>query len=138
MRNTMTIKDGEALVRILNTMSADELRSAFFEAAQDFCVKTLKGGDCHLKLTGKLKKCYDYLAEQFTYNYMRGKSLATILEDVGRDKFYNTWLVFLEIARCIVEDGGDGGEFSGIGNIINNSGISRKTWLKFFDSLPRR
>ena len=138
MRNTMTIKDGEALVRILNTMSEDELRLNFIEAAQDFYMETLEEKDRDLNLTGKCKKCYDYLAEQFTSNYMEGKSLFTFLEDVGRDKFYNTWLVFLEIARCIVRDGGDGGEFSGIGNIINNSGISRKTWLKFFDSLPRR
>ena len=135
MRNTLTDEDVEGLTRMVKSKSEDELRSAFFEAAQDFCIETLKEGDCDLNLTGKCKKCYDYLAEQFTYNYMKGKSLTTILEDTGRGKFYNNWKGFLCGVKYIVEDGGKfhGSLGRGIEGIVNNSGISRKTWIKFLD-----
>lgn len=118
-----------------NTLTDEELRSAFFEAAQDFCIETLEEKDHHLNLPGKLKKCYDYLAEQFTYNYVKGKSLTTILEDTGSDKFYNTWKGFLCGVKYVVEYDG---EFQGslgrsIEDIVNNSRISRKTWMKFLD-----
>ena len=99
--------DGEKLVKLVKETPKDELRSAFFEAAQDFCIETLEEKDRHLNLPGKLKKCYDYLAEQFTYNYMKGKSLTTILEDTGSDKFYNTWLGFLCEVKYIAEHGGE-------------------------------
>lgn len=115
---------------MVKSKSEDELRSAFFEAAEDFCIETLEEKDRHLNLTGKLKKCYDYLAEQFTYNYMKGKSLDTILVDAGSGKFYNTWKGLLCIVKNIVEGGG---KFRGIEDIINNSGISRKNWMKFLD-----
>ena len=135
MRNTLTDEDVEGLIRMVKSKSKDELRSAFFEAAQDFCIETLEEKDCGLNLTGKLKKCYDYLAEQFTYNYMKGKSLTNILEDTGSDKFYNTWKGFLCGVKYIVEDGGKfhGSIGRGIEDIVNNSGISRKTWMKFLD-----
>ena len=131
MKNKLTNEElGEGLRRMVKSMSRDELRSAFFEAAQDFCIETLEEKDRHLKLTGKLKKCYNYAAEQFTYNYMKGKSLYTILGDTGSGKFYNTWKSFLCGANYIIKNGG---EFHGIENIINNSEISRKTWIKFLD-----
>lgn len=108
---------------------------ALAEVAQEICMENLKEKDCDLKLTGKGKKCYDYLAEQFIRNYIDGKNMFTVMDDTMSDRFHNTWLVFLEIARGIVETGR---KFHGIENTINSSGISRKTWLKFFDSLPRR
>ena len=135
MRNTLTGEDVEGLIRMVKSKSKDELRSAFFEAAQDFCIETLEEKDCDLKLTGKCKKCYNYCAEQFTYNYMKGKSLTTILEDTGSDKFYNTWKGFLYGVKYVVEyDGKFHGSIGrGIEDIVNNSGISRKTWIKFLD-----
>ena len=135
MKNTLTDEDVEGLIRMVKSKSKDELRSAFFEAAQDFCIETLKEVEGDLKLTGKCKKCYDYSAEQFTYNYMKGKSLTTILEDTGSGKFYNNWKGFLCAVNYIVEDGGKfhGSLGRGIEDIVNNSGISRKIWIKFLD-----
>ena len=117
------------------TMKNDEISKALAEVAQEVCMKSLKEKDRDLNLTGKCKKCYNCLAEQFIRNYIDGKTMTTVMYDTMGDRFYNTWLVFLGIVRCIVRDDG---KFHGIENIINNSGISRKTWVKFFDSLPKR
>ena len=100
------------------------------EVAQELCMETLREKDRDLNLTGKCKKCYDYLAEQFICNYTDGKSMFDVMGDTMGDRFYNTWLAFLGIVRCIVKEGG---KFHGIENIINSSGISRKTWIKFLD-----
>ena len=108
---------------------------ALAEVAQEICMETLEEKDRDLNFTGKCKKCYDYLAEQFIRNYIDGKNMFTVMDDTMSDRFHNTWLVFLGISRGIVEKGR---KFHGIENIINSSGISRKTWLKFFDSLPKR
>ena len=105
---------------------------ALAEVAQEVCMKSLKEKDCDLNLTGKCKKCYDYLAEQFIRNYVDGKNMFTIMDDTTGDRFYNTWLVFLGIVRCIVKEGK---KFHGIENIINSSGISRKTWVIFIDAI---
>ena len=105
------------------------------EVAQELCMKTLKEKDRDLNLTGKCKKCYDYLAEHFIRNYIDGKTMSTIMNDTMSDRFYNTWLVFLGIVRCIVKEGK---KFHGIENIISASGISRKTWVIFIDAIPRR
>ena len=105
------------------------------ECMYELCIETLKEKDCDLKLTGKYKKCYDYLAEQFIPNYIDDKSMLTITDDIRSGKFYNTWKGFLCGVKYIVEGGGKfyGSIGRGIEDIVNNSGISRKTWVKFLD-----
>ena len=108
---------------------------AFAEAMYELCMETLKERDCDLKLAGKCKKCYDYTAEQFILNYINGKSMFDVMDDTMSGKFYNTWKGFLCGVKYIVEDGGKfhGSLGRGIEDIVNNSGISRKTWIKFLD-----
>ena len=108
---------------------------ALAEVAQEVCMETLKEKDRDLNLTGKCKKCYNYLAEQFIRNYIDGKSMFDVMDDTMSDRFYNTWLVFLGIVRLIVKDGK---KFHGIENIISASGIPRKTWVIFIDAIPKR
>ena len=111
------------------------MKDAMAEVTQETCMETLKEGDCDLNLTGKCKKCYDYLAEQFIRNYIDGKNMFTVMDDIKSGKFYNTWKGFLCGVNYVVEDGGKfhGSIGRGIEDIINNSGISRKTWIKFLD-----
>lgn len=132
--------DGEKLVKLVKETPEEELKKQFAEAIHEnmyeLCMKTLEEGDCDLKLTGKCKKCYDYAAEQFILNYIDGKSMLTITDDIRSGKFYNTWKGFLCGVNYIVEDGGKfhGGSLGrGIEDIVNNSGISRKVWIKFLD-----
>ena len=131
--------DGEKLVKLVKETPEEELKKLFAEAIHEskyeLCMETLKEKDCDLKLTGKCKKCYDYSAEQFILNYIDGKSMLTITDDIRSGKFYNTWKGFLCGAKYIVEDGGKfhGSLGRGIEGIVNNSGISRKTWIKFLD-----
>ena len=101
--------------------------------ALDHCMESLEKRDYDLKFSGKFKKCYYYLAEQFSLRYVRVKDTPTLidlLDEIAADKFYNTWLVFLGIVKNFVKDGRN---FHGIEDLINNSGISRKTWIKFLD-----
>ena len=131
--------DGEKLVKLVKETPEEELGKMFAEAIHEtmyeLCMKTLKEGDCDLKLTGKCKKCYDYTAEQFILNYIDGKSMLTITDDIRSGKFYNTWKGLLCGVKYIVEDGGKfhGSLGRGIEGIVNNSGISRKVWIKFLD-----
>ena len=111
-------------------MTNKEMVEACVEVAQEICMETLEEKDRDLNFTGKCKKCYDYLAEQFIRNYIDGKNMFTVMDDIMSDRFHNTWLVFLGISRGFVEKGR---KFHGIENIINSSGISRKTWIKFLD-----
>ena len=103
---------------------------ALAEVAQEVCMKSLKEKDRDLNLTGKCEKCYNYLAEQFIRNYVDGKNMFTVMDDTMSDKFYNTWLAFLEMVRCTVKEGR---KFPGIEDIMNHSGISRKNWIKFLE-----
>lgn len=48
--------------------------------------------------------------------------------------FYDTWLAFLGTVDAIVTHEGIKTRFEGIENIINNSGISRKTLAMFTDA----
>ena len=131
--------DGEKLVKLVKETPKEELEKMFAKAIPEvmyeLCMKTLKERDCDLKLTGKCKKCYDYSAEQFIPNYIRGKNMLTITDGIRSGKFYNTWKGFLCGVKYIVEDGGKfhGSLGRGIEDIVNNSGISRKTWIKFLD-----
>lgn len=138
MTNKIRI-DGEKLVKLVKETPKEELKKLFAKAIPEvmyeLCMETLKERDCDLKLTGKCKKCYDYIAEQFILNYINGKSMLTITDDIRGGKFYNTWKGFLCGVKYIVEDGGKfhGSLGRGIEDIVNNSGISRKTWIKFLD-----
>ena len=116
-------------------MTNKEMVEVFDDVALELYMKTLKEGDCDLKLTGKCKKCYDYVAEQFSLNYIDGKSMFDVMDDAMSGKFYNTWKGFLCGVKYVVEDGGKfhGSLGRGIEDIVNNSGISRKTWIKFLD-----
>ena len=131
--------DGEKLVKLVKETPREELEKMFDKAIHknmyELCMKTLKEGDCDLKLTGKCKKCYDYTADQFILNYISGKKMLTITDDIRSSKFYNTWKGFLCGAKYIVEDGGKfhGSLGRSIEGIVNNSGISRKVWIKFLD-----
>ena len=116
-------------------MTNKEMVEVFADVALELCMKTLKEGDCDLKLTGKCKKCYDYIAEQFILNYINDKSMFDVMDDVMSGKFYNTWKGFLCGVNYIVEYGGKfhGSLGRGIEDIVNNSSISRKVWIKFLD-----
>ena len=131
--------DGEKLVKLVKETPEEELKKLFAEAMHEsmyeLCMETLKEGDCDLKLTGKCKKCYDYSAEQFILNYINGKSMFDVMDDAMSGKFYNTWKGFLCGVNYIVEYGGKfhGSLGRGIEDIVNNSSISRKVWIKFLD-----
>ena len=138
MKNLKQV-DGEKLVKLVKETPKEELKEMFAKAIPEvmyeLCMETLKERDCDLKLTGKCKKCYDYVAEQFSLNYIDGKSMATITDGIRSGKFYNTWKGFLCGVKYVVEDGGKfhGSLGRGIEDIVNNSSISRKTWIKFLD-----
>ena len=131
--------DGEKLVKLVKETPEEELKKMFAEAIHEnmyeLCMENLKEKDCDLKLTGKCKKCYDYSAEQFILNYINGKSIFDVTDGIRSGKFYNTWKGLLCGVKYIVEDGGKfhGSLGRGIEGIVNNSGISRKTWIKFLD-----
>ena len=138
MTNKIRI-DGEKLVKLVKETPKEELEKLFAKAIHEnmyeLCMETLKERDCDLKLTGKCKKCYDYIAEQFILNYINGKSMFDVMDDTMSGKFYNTWKGFLCGVNYVVEDGGKfhGSIGRGIEDIVNNSGIPRKTWIKFLD-----
>lgn len=131
--------DGEKLAKFVKETPKEVLKKLIVEATHEsmyeLCMETLKEGDCDLKLTGECKKCYDYIAEQFTLNYINGKSMTTVADDIRSGKFYDTWKGFLCGVKYAVEYGGKfhGSLARGIEDIVNNSGISRKTWVKFLD-----
>ena len=116
-------------------MTNKEMVEVFADVALELCMENLKEKDCALKLTGKCKKCYDYIAEQFILNYINGKSMFDVMDDAMSGKFYDTWKGFLCGVRYVVEYNGKfhGSLGRGIEGIVNNSGISRKVWIKFLD-----
>ena len=131
--------NGEKLAKFVKETPKEVLKKLVVEAMPEVmyevCMENLKEKDCALKLTGKCKKCYDYTAEQFISNYIDGKSMFDITDDIRSGKFYNTWKGFLCGVKYVVEyDGKFHGSIGrGIEDIVNNSGISRKTWIKFLD-----
>ena len=116
-------------------MTNKEMVEVFADVALELCMDNLKEKDRALKLTGKCKKCYDYTAEQFILNYINGKSMFDVMDDTMSGKFYDTWKGFLCGVKYVVEyDGKFHGSLGrGIEDIVNNSSISRKTWIKFLD-----
>ena len=116
-------------------MTNKEMVEVFADVALELCMENLKEKDCALKLSGKCKKCYDYIAEQFILNYINGKSMFDVMDDAMSGKFYDTWKGFLCGVKYVVEYNGKfhGSLGRGIEGIVNNSGISRKVWIKFLD-----
>ena len=116
-------------------MTNKEMVEVFADVALELCRENLKEKDCALKLTGKCKKCYDYIAEQFILNYINGKSMFDVMDDAMSGKFYDTWKGFLCGVKYVVEYNGKfhGSLGRGIEDIVNNSSISRKVWIKFLD-----
>ena len=116
-------------------MTNKEMVEVFADVALELCRENLKEKDCALKLTGKCKKCYDYIAEQFIPNYINGKSMFDVMDDAMSGKFYDTWKGFLCGVKYVVEYNGKfhGSLGRGIEGIVNNSSISRKVWIKFLD-----
>ena len=143
MKNTKQVNEeilrGEKFAKFVKETPKEELEKLFAEAIHEnmyeLCMENLKEKDCDLKLTGKCKKCYDYSAEQLILNYINDKSMFDVIDDVRSGKFYNTWKGFHCEVNYIVEHGGEfhGSLGRGIEDIVNNSGISRKTWIQVLD-----
>ena len=128
------------LKTMFNTLPEDEIFERFKEALAGVCIESLKEKDHDLNLSRHYKKCYNCLAEQFILNYIDDKSISAVLEDMASGKLYSTWVIFVEmfstgIVSLIAKDGG---KFPVVENILDNSGISIKTWVNFLISLPRR
>ena len=83
----------------------------------------------HLLSTEENERCWIYLAKQYVFNIL--KTAAINKKPVYfSDEFYDTWLFFLQAVEKVVRYGH---RIKGIENIINNSGISRETWIMFLD-----
>ena len=134
--------DGEKLVKLLKETPEEELEKMLVEELHEnvyeLCMKTLKGIECDLKLTGKCKKCYDYTADHFILKYISFKNMLTITDAINAIKsgnFYGEWGLFLCWVSYIVE--GDGRFHDDLGrdikDMVKNSGIPRKIWIKFLD-----
>lgn len=77
------------------------------------------------------ERCWNRLAQNFMLNMLDIYGIDWMQGNVGT--FYNTWLAFLGAVDAIVAHEGIKTRLKGIENIINNSGISRKTWIMFLD-----
>ena len=135
----MTNREKEALVKYVKETPEEvlvkQLAEVMHENMYELCMENLKERDCDIKLTGKCKKCYDYIAEQFILNYINGKSMFDVMDDIRDGEFYDNWKSFLCGVNYIVESGEklDCSIGRCIEDIVNNSGISRKTWIEFLD-----
>ena len=83
----------------------------------------------HLLSAKENERCWKYLAEQFIMNVIRA---ATYDRSLARDEdsLFSLWLSFLQTVECVVRYGQKN---KGIENIVNNSGISRETFVMFLD-----
>ena len=88
----------------------------------------------HLLSTEENKRCWNYLAKQYVLNTLniaiKNNTLQYYTIATTSDKFYDTWLAFLQTVEGVVRYGNKN---KGIENIVNNSGISRETWIMFLD-----
>lgn len=76
------------------------------------------------------KRCWEYLAEQLATHIMHTVRLI----DVGPDFICNQWLAFLPMVEDVVKHGMKNDD---IESVINSSGISKETWIKFLSGMPR-
>lgn len=88
----------------------------------------------HLLSTEENKRCWNYLAKQYVLNTLniaiKNNTLQYYTIATTSDKFYDTWLAFLQTVEGVVRYGHKN---KGIENIVNHSGISRETFVMFLD-----
>ena len=88
----------------------------------------------HLLSTEENKRCWNYLAKQYVLNTLniaiKNNTLQYYEPAITSNKFYDTWLSFLQTVEGVVRYGKKN---KGIENIINHSGISRETFVMFLD-----
>ena len=88
----------------------------------------------HLLSNEENERCWKYLAKQYVLNTLniavKNKTLQYYTIATTSDKFYDTWLAFLQTVEGVVRYGHKN---KGIENIVNHSGISRETWVMFLD-----
>lgn len=88
----------------------------------------------HLLSTEENKRCWNYLAKQYVLNTLniavKNKTLQYYEPAIFSNKFYETWLAFLQTVENVVRYDQKN---KGIENIINHSGISRETFVMFLD-----
>ena len=74
------------------------------------------------------KRCWECLAKHFVKNTLLSYLMFGVPLNGG--ELFNNWLKFLQDVNDVVKCGDRDGT---IENIINNSGISEETWVKFLD-----
>ena len=88
----------------------------------------------HLLSTEENKRCWNYLAKQYVLNTLniavKNKTLQYYEPAIFSNKFYDTWILFLQAVEGVVRYGQKN---KGIENIVNHSGISRETFVMFLD-----
>ena len=88
----------------------------------------------HLLSAEENKRCWNYLAKQYVLNTLniavKNKTLQYYEPAIFSNKFYDTWLSFLQAVENVVRYGHKN---KGIENIVNHSGISRETFVMFLD-----
>ena len=88
----------------------------------------------HLLSAEENKRCWSYLAKQYVLNTLniavKNKTLQYYEPAIFSNKFYDTWLSFLQAVEGVVRYGQKN---KGIENIVNHSGISRETFVMFLD-----
>lgn len=88
----------------------------------------------HLLSAEENKRCWSYLAKQHVLNTLnigiKNKTLQYYEPAIFSDKFYDTWIAFLQAVENVVRYGQKN---KGIENIVNHSGISRETFVMFLD-----
>ena len=88
----------------------------------------------HLLSAEENKRCWSYLAKQYVLNTLniavKNKTVCYYEPAILSDKFYDTWIFFLQAVENVVRYSQKN---KGIENIVNNSGISRETLIKFLD-----
>ena len=88
----------------------------------------------HLLSAEENKRCWSYLAKQYVLNTLnigiKNKTLQYYEPAIFSDKFYDTWIAFIQAVENVVRYGHKN---KGIENIVNHSGISRETWIMFLD-----
>ena len=88
----------------------------------------------HLLSTEENKRCWNYLAKQYVLNTLnvavKNNTLQYYETAITSNKFYDTWILFLQAVENVVRYGQKN---KGIENIVNGSGISRETFVMFLD-----
>ena len=88
----------------------------------------------HLLSAEENKRCWSYLAKQYVLNTLniavKNKTLQYYEPAIFSNKFYETWLAFLQTVEGVVRYGHKN---KGIENIVNHSGISIETFVMFLD-----